>query len=231
MKNKIIILLLMTFALVSITGCKKNTKNEDKKNDKKTDAILFKEEYESLNGKENAKGLEHRTVSISSDNPFVYQTASEIVDRIKNGETFYVYFGDTQCPWCRSNVEMAIEMADKYDIDTIYYVKIWDDDHNEILRDKLSVNENGEVVVDSEGADSYYELLSLFDNILSDYNISDTVAPTEKRIYAPNYIYVENGNPVILVEGISDSQTNAREELTEEILNDEKEAFEKLFNR
>ena len=229
-KNKIILLLLMVFTIISISGCgKKEAKKEEVK--KNEDAIKFKEEYETLNGQTNARGIEHRTVSISSDNPYVYQTADEIVERINNKETFYVYFGDTQCPWCRSNVEMAIKQAKKYNIDTIYYVKIWDDNHNEILRDKLSINEDGEVVVDSEGTESYYKLLELLDSVLSDYTLSDEVEPTEKRIYAPNYIYIENGKPVLLVEGISEDQEDARGEWTDKILKDEEEAFEKLFNR
>ena len=237
MKNKLVVVLLMVFALVGVTACgKKENKNKEEKKDdiiasEKTNALLFKQEYEALNGKENARGMEYRTVNISEDNPYVYQTADQIVDRIKNGETFYVYFGDTQCPWCRSNVEMAASMASEYDIDTIYYVKIWDESHNEILRDKLSIDENGNVKEDVKGTDSYYELLTLLDDVLSDYKLSDDVEPTEKRIYAPNYIYIENGKPVILIEGISEAQENAYEELTEEMLNDEKEAFKELFDR
>ena len=51
---------------------------------------------------------------------------------IENKETFYVYFGDELCPWCRSVIEKFIEVAKKNDVKKVYYVKIWDDDHNEI---------------------------------------------------------------------------------------------------
>lgn len=231
MKRKILTIFLMLFLVISLSGCKKDKKEEEKKEETKTDALLFKEEYEGLNGKTNAKGVEHRSISIDEDNPFIYQTADQIVERINNGETFYVYFGDTQCPWCRSAIEVAISSAKEYNIETIYYVKIWDDDHNEILRDKLSINENGEVVIDKEGTESYYNLLELLDSVLSDYTLKEGIEPTEKRIYAPNFIYIENGKPVILVEGTSELQKDSREELTDEMLNDEKEAFKELFNR
>lgn len=230
MKRKILTIFLMLFLVISVSACKNDDKKEEKKEEQKSDALLFKEEYEGLNGKTNANGIEHRSISIDEDNPFVYQTADQIVERINNGETFYVYFGDTQCPWCRSAIEVAISSAKEYNIKTIYYVKIWDDNHNEILRDKLSLDENGEVVTDQKGTDSYYELLDLLDSVLSDYTIKG-IEPVEKRIYAPNYIYIENGKPVILVEGTSELQKDSREELTDEMLEDEKEAFKKLFNR
>ena len=51
----------------------------------------------------------------------------------------------------------------------------------------------------------------------------------EKRIYALNFIYVEKGIPKKLVDGISSHQNDSREELTDEILKDEEEIFNKFF--
>ena len=38
---------------------------------KDTDGMIFKKDYESVNGKENANGKIHRVLDIPSDNPFV----------------------------------------------------------------------------------------------------------------------------------------------------------------
>ena len=222
--KKNLLFCLLTITLI-ITGC-------GKKNNQ--DAINFKNEYESLNGKVNANGMEHRTVSIDDDNPFIYASAKEIINMYENGETFYVYFGDTQCPWCRSVIEKAIEVAKKNKIDKIYYVKIWDDDHNEILRDKYIVDEEGKANKNVDGTKEYYKLLEIFDNVLSLYTLTDNDGNQlleEKRIYAPNFIYVKKGKATILVEGISKKQKDAREELTEELLKDEEKEFNKIFKK
>ena len=131
MKRKILLSLLVIVTLFSVTAC---GKKEEKKDNKA--ALEFKEEYESLNGKTNASGKEHRTITVSEDNPYIKVTPSKIVEMIENKETFYLYVGDPLCPWCRSVLEKSIEVAKKYDIEKIYYIDIWDEDGKEILRDK-----------------------------------------------------------------------------------------------
>ena len=37
----------------------------------------------------------------------------DILKRIDNKETFYVYFGDRLCPWCRSVIEKSIERLEE----------------------------------------------------------------------------------------------------------------------
>ena len=224
--KKYITLSILFIAFLTITGCG-NT------NTVKTDALKFKEEYESYNGKKNSSDLEYRTVSINENNPFVYIDTNDLIKKIENKETFFVYFGDSMCPWCRSVIEKAISVANDYDIETIYYVKIWDDDHNEILRDTYKIDENEIVVKVKDGTSDYYKLLNYFDNVLSSYTLTNSngnkITLQEKRIYAPNFIYVKNGTPEILVEGISPLQKDSRESLTLEMLKDEEEAFEELF--
>lgn len=214
------IILFISSIILLFTGCTNS------------DALKFKDEYESLNGKTNSSGKEHRTVSIDSDNPFVYISTSDLIEKIENKDTFYVYFGSKSCPWCRSMIEKSIELAQKYDIETIYYIDIWDNDSNEILRDKYIVN-NGSLEKIVDGTEDYYKLLSYFDNVLANYTITDSEGNSydvsEKRIYAPNFIYVENGKAVKLVTGNSSKQTNSRGELTDEILEDEEQIFESLF--
>ena len=226
--KKIISLLLVIVSLFVVTSC------ESKKEPTK-EALAFKEDYEKLNGKENKSGKVHRTISIDEVNPFVEVSAEDIVKKIANNETFYVYFGSTLCPWCRSTIESAIKVAKENNIETIYYVDIWDDEGNEILRDKLEVDKKGKVKVAKEGTESYYKLLDYFDEYLRNYDLTDSngkaVESNEKRIYAPNYMYIENGNIKKLTNGKADSQKDSREELTETIKNEQLTKFRDFFNK
>ena len=225
--KKIISILLVLISVFAVVGCEQKSKATDA-------SLAFKEDYEKLNGKENKSGKVHRTVSIDEANPYVEVSADEIVKKLENKETFYVYFGSTLCPWCRSTIESAIKVAKEKNIETIYYVDVWDDEGNEILRDKLEVDKKGKVKVAKEGTESYYKLLDYFDEYLRNYDLTDSngkaVESNEKRIYAPNYMYIENGNIKKLTNGKADSQKDAREELTEQLKNEQLAKFRDFFN-
>ena len=95
---------------------------------KESDAMKFKKEYESLNGTIREKDKQTiRTLSIDQDNPMVYSSCQDIIDRIENKETFIIYFGFSDCPWCRSSIETFIESAKENNITTVYYVDIKED--------------------------------------------------------------------------------------------------------
>ena len=232
MNKKIILTIILVIGVLTISGC--GCKKSDKKAEPTKEALAFKEEYESLNGKEIKEGIKHRTVNIDEYNPFVKVTAKEIVDMIENGETFYVYFGDKLCPWCRSTIEKAIEVAKLKDIKKIYYVEIWDDEGNEILRDKFTLNKKDKAVKSQEGTEEYSKFLEVFGSLLKEYTLTTSdgkkVKTGERRIYAPNFIYVLDGNAVKLTTGNSDKQIEAFDELTDEILKDEQDMYEEFFN-
>ncbi len=195
-------------------------------------SLEFKNDYESLNDKENKNGKLNRRVIINENNPFEKITTDELVKKIDNKETFYVYFGDKLCPWCRSVIEKSIEVALKKEIKKIYYIPIWDDDGNEIVRDKYEIVD-GKLEKTIEGDKNYSRLLNYFDDLLKDYIVTDSngnkVDTNEKRIYAPNFIYIEDGIAKRLVTGISDKQLDSRSELTSEILKDEETIFMDFF--
>lgn len=224
MKSKILQGILVIISLFILVGC-------DKKSDNKY-AIEFKEEYEMLNGKKNKSGKEHRTLSIDENNPYIKTTPEEIVKMINNKETFFLYVGDSLCPWCRSAIEKSIEVAKKYNIEKIYYIDIWDDDGNEILRDKYEFKDNVLTKVYA-GTEAYKDLLDKLSSVLSSYTLTDpngkSVDVGEKRIYAPNYFYIKNGEAVKMIKGYSSLQKDSREKLTDEMLKDEEKQFESLY--
>jgi predicted bacteriocin transport accessory protein len=203
--KKIICSMLTVLLILNLTACKKQT-----------DAQKFKEEYESLNGTIREKdGQEIRSIEIDKDNPFVYATAEEIVEKINNKETFAVYFGFSDCPWCRSVLPSIIEVAQETDTKVIYYVDIKE------IRDTLEVDSDGNITTTKEGTEGYMSLLEKLDSVLADYTLKDTdgneVETNEKRIYAPNLVSIVKGVPEELSSVTSSLQTNGYMELTDEM--------------
>lgn len=225
--KKYLLIVLVAIMAISITGCKK--KEEAKPRE---DAIKFKEEYEGFNNQSNDY-FEYRNLSISEDNPFVYKTDAEIVKMIENKETFIVYFGDSECPWCRSVIEASIKAAKDNNIDTIYYVRFWNGFHKEVIRDVLELDSKNKPVVKEKGSAAYYKLLEYLDGVLADYTLKDSkgkeISTGEKRIYLPNFVAIVNGEAKELTQGISDKQEHYNGELTEEILKDEATMFNDFF--
>lgn len=223
MKKKVFLILILFISLL-VTGCSANNK----------DALKFKEEYEKINGdKTSYSDNKYRTLKIDKNNPYVYSSAKEILEKINNKETFYVYFGSSYCPWCRSVIEKSIESAQKNNIKKIYYVDIWNGFHNEILRDTYKLNDKNEAEKEKDGTKEYYKLLEKFDNLLEDYTLTtddgEEVKVGEKRIFAPDFIYVENGVAKSITSATSENQKDADAKLTKEILKDEEKSFDNFF--
>lgn len=223
MKKKVFLILILFIGLL-VTGCSTNNK----------DALKFKEEYEKINGdKTSYSDNKYRTLKIDKNNPYVYSSAKEILEKINDKETFYVYFGSSYCPWCRSVIEKSIESAEKNNIKKIYYVDIWNGFHNEILRDTYKLNDENEVEKEKDGTKEYYKLLEKFDNLLEDYTLTtddgEEVKVGEKRIFAPDFIYVENGVAKRITSATSEKQKDADAKLTKEILKDEETSFNDFF--
>ena len=66
--KKYLYIALCLLIILPLTGCKKEKENLS------TDAIKFKEEYESLNGTTSSSGKTIRTININKDNPIIYKT-------------------------------------------------------------------------------------------------------------------------------------------------------------
>ena len=192
----------------------------------------FKEEYEKINGKKVGEH-EYRKITINENNPFRHVSQEKVKSMLEENKTFYLYIGDEKCPWCRSVVEKAVEVANKKGIKEIYYLNIWDKDFNEILRDKYTIKKLSEKEKLNDGTETYKLMLKRFNSKLSDYTLTDEenveVKIGEKRIFAPTYFYIKNGKLERMTTALSDKQTDAYGRLTKEILNDEEKEFNKLF--
>lgn len=210
--KKIIVILLIVLVATMITGCKES------------DGVKFKKEYESLNNKEAfSPDYKYLEVNIPKDNKIIYKSDSEIIDVIKN-ETAVIYFGFNSCPWCRSMVENLIEVTDDLNIKNVYYVDVKD------IRDTLEVDENGNILRTKSWTPAYRELLTLLDEHLDYYVITDKVGneveTKEKRIYAPNVVVVKDGKVLGLTTGVSDNLEDPFGEISDSI---KKESYDMLY--
>lgn len=193
------------------------------KNSEFSDALKFKKEYESLNGKVSYGENKYKDLNISKNNPIKYSNSDEIIDVINNG-TGIIYLGFPECPWCRTAVPVLLDVAKDNKIDKIYYLNIKDERDSYVIEDgklTLALNDDGEEIKGTEG---YFKLLDALKDNLSDYIISyedKTYEVGEKRIYAPSVIFVKDGKvlgiQVSTVEGQTDPFKNLTEEQYEEL--------------
>lgn len=221
MKKRSIFVIVAVVALLIITGCsyeKKEIENDSNK---------FRKEYESINGQAiGDTGLIVRNLEIPDENPFVYASANDIITMMDNNETFVVYFGFAECPWCRSVLPTLIEVANDLKLNKIYYVNVKD------IRDVVEIDKDGNFVTSKDGSEGYIGLLTRLDNVLEDYTLmhdGEEIKTGEKRIYAPNVVSVVNGKAIELETGISDIQNDMGDpfmELTKEMLDDTYNKFE-----
>ena len=223
------ILVIMVICILILTGCGKNEKTRNTNND----ASLFKKEYEKLNGKK-IKDHEIRKVTISKKNPIIYKSADEIVEMIDNKETFIVYFGFAECPWCRSMIENMLSVSKDLNIKTIYYVDVENiRDKKELNPDSLIEEKEGIITVE-EGSAGYMDLLNRLDKVLEKYILTDDDGnefdTDEKRIFAPNVITIVDGKAVSLTTGIPDELDDPYMKLTDKINDKSKKMLKKTMS-
>lgn len=217
MKKSLIIILTLIMTICMV-GCSID----------KESASRFKEEYEAVNGTENASGQKYREVTIDEENPIVYSTAEEIVNMINNKESFVVYFGFSTCPWCRSMVEQLIKSAKDNEQRKVYYVDVKE------IRDKYELDENNNPVKAEDGGSSYSELIELMSDVLADYTLTtedgEEISVGEKRIYAPNVVAVVKGKAKKLIEGTSSQLEDPYGELTDEMIKESYDSFNNIWD-
>lgn len=181
--KKFIYVLLIAITLCLVTGC-----------GKESDAVKFKKEYESYNGKtiENTK-YQYPKVEIPSKNKIKYADADKMLEVLDKG-TGILYFGYPTCPWCRNAVPVLVEAANELGIETVYYMNVKDE------RDEMKVKEDGTLETTKVGTKGYYQLLKRMDSILDEYTLEDingnSVSTNEKRIFVPLVVFVREGEIV-----------------------------------
>ncbi len=187
--NKIYFIIIIVCALSVIGLCVYAIANH--KEIKVTDAVKFKQEYESLNGLVNENNeKEYLNVEIEEENPIIYKSGQEILDIMKN-EDAIIYFGFAACPWCRNAVPVLLETAKELNVDKIYYVDILD------MRDTYKFSGSIEPEQTKKGTDAYYSILKILDKKLEEFYVTDDAGNMYdtgvKRLYAPTVVSMSGG--------------------------------------
>lgn len=224
----ILLLLFMFMIFVGIIAFR-DKKEEISMN---TDAINFKNEYESLNNVVNDKsGKTIKEISIDSSNPVDILTEEETVSLLENG-TGILYFGFPDCPWCRSMLPVLLKTLNNMSIDKFYYLNVKN------IRDTLALGEKNKVEVKEEGTKGYYKILELLDDVLEPYYLTSEdgkkIDTKEKRLYAPTVVAVKEGKIVDIHVGTVDSQASGYDDLSieqqEELSNRFMELVRKVYD-
>lgn len=198
------------------------------KEGKVSDGQKFKEEYEALNNTvRKSDGQTYGTMNIPKDNPIKYTTAKEALE-VLDSNSAIIYIGAPWCPWCRNAIPVLFDLAEKYEVENIYYIELDD------IKSNYEV-ENGKLKQTSKGTDDYYALLDKLKDRLDDYVITDDDGKKydtgEKRIFMPYVIAVRDGEVVGDKVGTVtlNSGQNKYDSLTQEQVEQLTKTYEKLY--
>ena len=224
--NKIYLGIILVCTLLVVGLCVFAIVNH--KEIKVTDAVKFKEEYESLNGVVNENNeKEYKSVEVAEDNPIIYKTGQEIVDIMKN-EDAIIYFGFAACPWCRNAVPVLLEAAKELGVDKIYYVDILD------IRDTYKFSGSIEPEQTKKGTDAYYDILKILDKNLEEFYVTDDAGNMYdtgvKRLYAPTVVSMSGGKVKGFHVATVESQEDPYVALTDKQKEELKDAYKELIN-
>ena len=169
--------------------------------DKENDALKFKVEYEKLNANEGTVKLD-----IPEDNPIIYlNTYKELNKKIQNKDSFILYLGFPNCPWCRNIVPVLFDAVKENNIDKIYYI------NPRVLKE--------------ENADDFDSLF----NLLYDYLLADEEG--NKGLYVPDVYFFKDGKIIGNHLDTVESQTDPRVTLNEEQVNELKGIYGELISK
>ena len=207
------ILLLATITTLAIAGCTSNggdqgggsTTSPNPSVSVATDT--FATDYARLNGQTNSSGKTYLDVTLPADHRFAISSGEQIKQLFTDGNGV-IYFGFPECPWCRNALLPMNEAANQVNLGKIHYVDVLD------IRDKKTLNESGQIVVENEGTEFYQFLLDELGEFAPEYpELSD---PTVRRILVPLVVVIVDGEVVSSHLGTVDSQEDPYVPLTNE---------------
>lgn len=194
-----------------------------------TDAINFKNEYESLNNVVRDKdGKTIKEISIDANNPVDILTEEEAISFLENG-TGIIYFGFPDCPWCRSMLPVLLQTLSNLSISKLNYLNVGS------IRDTLVLGAKNKVEVKEEGSKGYYKILELLDEVLEPYYLTNDagkkINTKEKRLFAPTVVAIKDGKVVDIHVGTVESQKSGYDDLTKEQKEELSERFTNLIRK
>ncbi len=117
-----------------------------------------------------------------TEHVFYDMTVKEMISKIDEKDTFIVYFGFSECPYCIQAMPILNSVAKEYD-ETIGYIN---------TRKDSSWESNTDI-------DDYDDVVEVF----GDYLEYDDEG--KKHLYTPHVFFMKDGNVVYQYEGVSDT--------------------------
>ncbi len=180
--------IICIMCLLLLSAC---TKQEESK--EKVEVCSIDCEEANMDGYE---GFENK------DGIFLSLTMDQAVEMIEAKDTFVLYIGFEDCPWCIEALPILNDVA-KQDDKQVYYV---------------DTRADGEDIRNEEN-DAYVFLQSYFEPYLAE----------DKIIYVPAVIAIENGEVQAYHEGTVDGHDAHERQLTEDEKDMLKSSYEKLM--
>ncbi len=197
------------------------------KDNRESDALKFKNEYEALNGTTTSSNkARYNDVNVDEKNPIKYINCKEAIDVLDKEEAI-IYVGAPWCPWCRNAVPVLFDVDKSYDNKTIYYLDLDEEKSTYEVKDE-------KLVKTKDGSSDYYKLLDKLSDRLRDYVLTKdgkSYETGEKRIYMPYVIGVKDGKVVGDHTGtvtLNEEQTKY-DSLTSEQYNELYETYSNMF--
>lgn len=208
----ILLLLLFFMFFVGILAFQDKDRKEEKEVIKPSETLIFKEEYEKLNNKENDSGKTYKNLVIAEDSKIDILTEDETVKFLEEG-TGILYLGFPECPWCRSMLPVLLTTLKNEDNKKLYYFNIFNS------RDSFKIDEKGKLEKDKDGTENYYKMLEIMDEVLEPYYVKNEkgkkINTKEKRILAPTIVGINKGKIVGIHVSTVNSHLDPYEELDE----------------
>ena len=156
-----------------------------------TDGERFKEQYEAVNKLESEYTYKkYVQLTIDKDNPFIYKTAKETLDILKN-EKAIVFMGYPESDLTRTILPILLDSFKDNNIKEVYYLDILE------IRDEFVFSGSIMPTEVRKGTNAYYELVDFLKDYLDEYYVEDEVGnrydTLVKRINTPTIITVKNG--------------------------------------
>ena len=212
MKNKVVVFFSIVVIGIILLSVLLFLRNDKPTINLTEDEIKFKDEYENLNGYELVENYILKTVDINIDNNVKYVNDDEILNLLQNG-TNIIYFGWSDCNWCRSIVPTLIECIKENNVDTLYYY------------DFKSLRNNYENNADEKKVKLYEDILNIIGKDIDSVFDDNSTKSGEKKILAPTVVFIKNGSYIGLHVKSVDSHLKSTDNLSETQIKELKDIY------
>lgn len=179
---------LLLICILVLVGCQNTSESEEKLVCDIDCSIADMSDYEGFN---------------NPDGVFLDTSFETMIDKLENKDTFVLYLGFAECPWCLEALPVLNEEALTANI-SIYYVNVREEDED------LRTEEN-----------KYYVALQGY--------VEEYLDEDDDKIYVPAVIIVNNGEVVAYHVGTTDEHDAKEREMYDEEIEELHEIYQSMI--